>query len=251
MSKQAGRKTGLRLLPMVAVGVGGLLALKALAGAEALPNLLASPAHAAGGQSAKPQPSKPPVGSTAALPAKTGVARPPAPAAACLPTAAILAKEAGMSPSELRVLQSLGERRGQLDAREQAMDTQIKLLTAAELKLDAKIKALSALKAELQALTAQTSQQQKAESDRLVSVYEKMKPKAAAPIFAALADDVRLPVAAKLRPQTLAAILAEMEPGEAKKLTERLAARLTRADTATTRAQAALGGARPAMPPAV
>jgi flagellar motility protein MotE (MotC chaperone) len=245
MSTQAGRKTGLRLLPLVAVGVGGLLALKAVAGAEALPNLLGSPAHAAGGQ-----PAKPPVGATAPLPAKGVTIRPAAPAAACLPTAAILAKEAGMSPSELRVLQSLGERRGQLDAREQAMDTQIKLLSAAELKLDAKIKALTALKGELQALTAQSTEQQKAENDRLVSVYEKMKPKAAAPIFAALSDEVRLPVAAKLRPQTLAAILAEMEPGDAKKLTERLAARLARADSAAARAQAVLGGARPAPPPA-
>ena len=145
-----------------------------------------------------------------------------------------------MSPSELRVLQTLGERRGQLDAREQAMDTQIKLLTAAELKLDAKIKALTALKGELQALTTQANSQKAAEADRLVTVYEKMKPKAAAPIFAALSDDVRLPVAAKLRPQTLAAILAEMDPAEAKRLTERLAARLAQADSATARAVAAL-----------
>src|SRR3712207_7134893 len=35
----------------------------------------------------------------------------PRPAQACLPTAAVLAKEAGMSPTELRVLQSLGEDR--------------------------------------------------------------------------------------------------------------------------------------------
>lgn len=226
----------LRLLPVVAVGMGGLLAVKALAGAEALPNLLGSPAHAAGAAAGKP-----PVGSTAPLAARPGgLPRPTAPAAACLPTAAVLAKEAGMSPSELRVLQTLGERRGQLDAREQAMDTQIKLLTAAELKLDAKIKALTALKGELQALTTQANTQKAAEADRLVTVYEKMKPKAAAPIFAALSDDVRLPVAAKLRPQTLAAILAEMEPAEAKKLTERLAARLAQADSATARAQAAL-----------
>lgn len=234
-------KTGVRLLPMVAVGLGGLLAVKALAGAEALPSLLGSPAHAAAGQA-----SKPPVGSTAPMSVRPAPARPAAPAA-CLPTAAILAKEAGMSPSELRVLQSLGERRGQLDAREQAIDVHGKLLTAAELKLDAKIKQLTALKAELQALTAQSTAQQKAENDRLVSVYEKMKPKAAAPIFAALSDDVRLPVAAKLRPQTLAAILAEMEPGDAKRLTERLAAKLAQADSATARAQAMLGAApRPA-----
>jgi len=221
----------LRLMPMVAVGVGGLLALKALAGVEALPNLLAAPAHAESAPPAK----QPPVGSTTAV-----AARPAAQPAACLPTAAILAREAGVSPSELRILQTLGDRRGQLDAREQAMDTQTKLMSAAELKLDAKIKALTALKAELQGLTTQANAQKAAESDRLVSVYEKMKPKSAAPIFAALDDGVRLPVAAKLRPQTLAAILAEMSPGDAKKLTERLAARLTQTDVAANRARAAL-----------
>jgi flagellar motility protein MotE (MotC chaperone) len=230
----------LRLLPMVAVGVAGLLAVKAVAGAEALPNLLAPSAHA------EPAPSKPPAGQTAALTAAPAAR--PQPAQACLPTAAVLAREAGVSPSELRILQSLGERRGQLDQREQAVDTQTKLMTAAELKLDAKIKALMALKAELQVLTTQANTQKAAEADRLVSVYEKMKPKAAAPIFATLEDSVRLPVAAKLRPQTLAAILAEMSPAEAKKLTERLAARLAQTDMAAARAQAALAGQAP--PPA-
>lgn len=229
----------LRLLPMVAVGVAGLLSVKALAGAELLPNLLATTAHA----EAAPAKAKPPVGSTAPI-----AQRAAAPAAACLSTASILAKEAGVSPSELRILQNLGERRGQLDAREQAMDTQTKLLTSAELKLDAKIKALMALKAELQALTTQATTQKAAEADRLVSVYEKMKPKAAAPIFATLEDGVRLPVAAKLRPQTLAAILAEMSPADAKKLTERLAARLAQTDTAAARAQAMLAGQAPAQP---
>lgn len=231
----------LRLMPVVAIAAGGLLAVKALAGAEALPNLLGGPAHAESAAAAAP---KAPAGNAAPVQA----ARPAAPQA-CLPTAAVLAKEAGVSPSELRILQTLGERRGQLDAREQAMDTQTKLMTAAELKLDAKIKALTALKGELQALTTQANAQKAAEADRLVTVYEKMKPKAAAPIFAALDDGVRLPVAAKLKPVTLAAILAEMSPAEAKKLTERLAARLAQTDTATARAQAALAG-QPARLPA-
>jgi flagellar motility protein MotE (MotC chaperone) len=228
---------------MVAVGVGGLLAVKALAGVEALPSLLSSPAHAEDKPGAKAA-AKP-----AAAAPKLEVIAPPAaaprPAQACLPTAAILAKEAGMSPTELRVLQSLGERRGQLDSREQAMETQSKLLTAAELKLDAKLKALTALKAELQGLVGQASVQQKEEANRLVAVYEKMKPKDAAPIMAALDDKVRLPVAAQMKPQVLASILANMPPADAKKLTERLAERYAKADAATSKAAAALNPARP------
>ena len=240
-------KAAPRLLPMVAVGVMGLLAVKALAGVESLPGLLGSPAHAEDkpGASTKPAAKPAPAGS---LQVVGPAAAPPRPVQACLPTAAVLAKEAGMSPTELRVLQSLGERRGQLDTREQAIDTQSKLLTAAELKLDAKIKALMALKAELQGLVATTSTQQKEEANRLVAVYEKMKPKDAAPIMAALDDKVRLPVAAQMKPQTLASILANMPPAEAKKLTEKLAERYSRADGAAARAAQALrpAGASPA-----
>ena len=223
-----------RLLPMLGVGLAGVIAVKALAGVGAMPAMLASTAHA---EPAKAAAAKP------AAPAAVAAARPaaPRPVQACLPTAAILAKEAGVSPSELRVLQSLGERRGMLDEREQAIDTQGKLLGAAEMKLDAKIKALTALKADLQGLVTQASTQQKGESDRLVSVYEKMKPKDAAPIMATLDDKVRLPVAAKMKPQILAAILGQMQPQEAKKLTERLAERLSQTDAVTAKAAAALG----------
>ena len=232
-------KAAPRLLPMVAVGVAGLLAVKAVAGFEAVPGLLGSPAWAEDKPGAKAA-AKP----AGALKVVAPAPAPARPAQACLPTAAVLAKEAGMSPTELRVLQSLGDRRGQLDAREQAIDTQSKLLTAAELKLDAKIKALTALKAELQGLVGQASVQQKEESNRLVAVYEKMKPKDAAPIMAALDDRVRLPVAAQMKPQTLAAILAQMPPAEAKKLTEKLAERFARTDAVAAKAASALGPAR-------
>ena len=222
-----------RLLPMVAVCAVGLIAVKTLAGAE---GLLGAEARA----ESAPAKAAPKPAAAAPKPVAAAPAAPRAPAA-CLPTAAILAKEAGMSPSELRVLQSLGERRGILDEREQAIDTQGKLLSAAELKLDAKIKALTALKAELQGLVGQANSQQKVENDRLVAVYEKMKPKDAAPIMATLDDKVRLPVAAKMKPQTLAAILGQMQPSEAKKLTEKLAERLNQADAVAAKAAAALG----------
>ena len=90
----------------------------------------------------------------------------------------------------------------------------------------------------------QASVQQKEESNRLVAVYEKMKPKDAAPIMAALDDRVRLPVAAQMKPQTLAAILAQMPPAEAKKLTEKLAERFARTDAVAAKAASALGPAR-------
>src|SRR5262249_35070645 len=121
-----------------------------------------------------------------------GLAPAAKPQAVCAPTAAELAKEAGLSPAELQVLQSLGERRGQLDQRENDLNTQLALLAAAEAKLDAKVNALKGLKSDIQGLLAQADQKQAVETDRLVKVFESMKPKDAAPRMVVLDDSVRL-----------------------------------------------------------
>lgn len=226
----------LRILPLVAVAAVGVLAANALAGARALPDLLgATAAHA---EDAKPE------AAAAPAPAKPAA---PAPKPVCAPTAAQLAEQAGLSPSELRILQSLGARRGELDQREKDLSTQLTLMAAAEAKLDARIKTLAGLKAEVAGMIGQADQQKSTEVDRLVRVYEKMKPKDAAPIFTALDDKVRLPVAAKMKEQSLAMILAQMTPGDAKTLTEKLAERYA-AEALAARAKAAAAGAAPPEP---
>jgi hypothetical protein len=179
-----------------------------------------------------------------AAPATKSVAKS---AAICAPTAAELAKEAGMSPAELRVLQSLGTRRGQLDQREKDLDVQLQLIAAAEAKLDGKIKSLNGLKGQVQSLLGQADAQQQAENDRLIRVYEAMKPKDAAARFSLLEDSVRLPIASKMKEKTLSAILAQMSPPDAKALTERLANRFAAA-RAVTDARAAVTAAPPATP---
>ena len=111
-----------RILPIVGVAMGGVLAVNALSGAQALPDLVSGARAFAeeavgGGEGA----SEPEAGEGAAVEgeaAATGegadaAATIPKPANVCAPTAAELAKEAGLSPAELQVLQSLGERRGQ------------------------------------------------------------------------------------------------------------------------------------------
>jgi flagellar motility protein MotE (MotC chaperone) len=219
-----------RLLPMLGVVAGGLLAVNVIGVAVAVPGLLGGEARAEG---AKPAPAAAPAAAKAPPAAK------PAPKpAACAPTAADLARQAGLSPSELRILQSLGARRGELDQREKDLSTQLTLMAAAEAKLDARLKALNAVKADIAGLIGQADGQKASEVDRLVRVYEKMKPKDAAAIFVALDDKVRLPVAAKMKEQALAMVLAQMPPAEAKALTERLAERYT-ADALAARAKAA------------
>ncbi|MBP6877639.1 MAG: MotE family protein [Phenylobacterium sp.] len=234
-----------RLLPLVGVAMVGVLGLNALAGAESLPDLV-SGARAFAEEAAK--------GAAPAKDAKaaTGEAKdaaatvpnlPPAakPAAVCAPTAAELAKEAGLSPAELQVLQSLGARRGQLDKREQDLDVQLALMAAAEAKLDAKIQALNGMKGDIAKLMVDADAKEQAEIDRLVKVFELMKPKDAAPRMVLLDDAVRLPVASRMKERALSPIIANMPPAEAKKLTEALAARFAEVKKVAAAAQAAAG----------
>jgi flagellar motility protein MotE (MotC chaperone) len=243
-----------RILPIVGIAAGGVLALNALSGINGAPDLFSGArafaqgvASQAGGQPAnsaqtaaaapKAGPGKPAEGaSAAAAPAKPLV---------CAPTAAELAKEAGLSPAELQILQSLGARRGQLDQREADFNTQLALLAAAEAKLDAKVKALNGIKSDIQGLLKAGDEQEAAEVARMVKVFESMKPKDAAPRMVLLEDSVRLPIAAKMKEKSLGLILAQMPPAEAKKLTESLANRF-----APARAAASASGAASPAPPA-
>jgi flagellar motility protein MotE (MotC chaperone) len=225
-----------RILPLVGVAAAGVLAINALSGARGLPDLV-SGAKAFAEEAAKPTKGakakadatdEAPIAPDAAAAAIDAAARlPPAskPAPVCAPTAAELAKQAGLSPAELQVLQSLGARRGQLDQRETDLNTQLALMAAAEAKLDAKVKALNGLKGDIQGLMGQANAKEQAEVDRMVKVFEAMKAKDAAPRMTVLADNVRLPIAAKMKERVLSAILAQMSPAEAKRLTESLSNR--------------------------
>lgn len=248
-----------RILPLVGVAMGGVLAVNALSGARDLPSLLSGArafAEEAGKPEAKVDPkakdqkSEKPGAASEAAPDAASAALPAAsiaPKAVCAPTAAELARQAGLSPAELQVLQSLGARRGQLDARESDLSTQLALLAAAEAKLDAKIKSLNGLKGEVQGLLTQADTKEQAEIDRLVKVFEGMKAKDAAPRLAALDDNVRIPIAAKMKERALAAIVAQMAPAQAKDLTEKLARRFSDAKAAAAKAAASEQAAKTAQ----
>ena len=240
-----------RLLPLIAIAIGGVVAVRA---AGVAPELFQ-------GATAWAQEAV-----TAETPGEGGgaAAAKPAPAV-CALTPEQLAQQAGISPAELRIIQSLSKRRDALDARDADFATTLPLMVAAEQKLDAKLQALEALKGEISALVGQVDEKEKAEADRLVAVYSAMRPKEAAAVFATLDDSVRLPVASAMRPRTLAAIMAQMQPAAARELTEKLAKRFqaqqyaaraaaasapTEAATASAPAPAAQPAAQPAAAPA-
>ena len=233
-----------RILPIIGVTVVGVLAVNALAGAKSIPDMLSGAKAFAEGV-AKPDAKEGEKAASAAEAGKDAAAQAPPPRV-CAPSATDLAREAGLSPAELRVLQSLGQRRGQLDQREQDIDVQLQLLAAAEAKLDAKMKALNGMKGEIQGLLGQADAQKEAEAGRMVLVYSAMKPKDAAARMAVLDDSVRLPIAAKMKERTLSMILANMSPNDAKILTERLANRMSADAIAKGKAALAAANAAPA-----
>lgn len=243
-----------RILPLVGVAIVGVMGINALAGAQSLPDMVSGARAFAEDAAQGVKSGAKPADKAATGQAKDAVASavlPPAakPVAVCAPTAAELAKEAGLSPAELQVLQSLGTRRGQLDKREQDMDVQLALMAAAEAKLDAKIKALTGMKGDIAKLMVDADTKEQAEIDRLVKVFEGMKPKDAAPRIVLLDDSVRLPIAAKMKERSLSPIIAAMPPVEAKKLTEALAGRFADVKRVAAAANAAAAPAPAAAKP--
>ena len=223
-----------RLLPLIAIAIGGVVAVRAVGVA---PDLFTG-ATAWAEEAISPDKKDEAAQAKAAAPA------------VCALTPEQLAQQAGISPAELRIIQSLSKRRGELDARDKDFDTTLPLMMAAEQKIDAKLNALNALKAEIQGLVGQVDEKQKAEQDRLVAVYSAMRPKEAAAVFNTLSDDVRLPVAATMRPRTLAAIMAQMPPAKAQELTEKLAKRFQAQELAARAAAASTPPITPAAQPA-
>jgi flagellar motility protein MotE (MotC chaperone) len=238
-----------RLLPLVAVAAGGVLAINAIENGPGIVGAARSFAEGVAPKSGPPAAASalPPDASVAPAPAGQVVAAKPAPICAESPTE--LAKEAGLSPAELQVIQSLGARRGELDQREQGLSTELALIQAAEAKVDARITTMNALKGDMQAMLGQLDDKQQAEVNRLVKVYEDMKPQAAAARFTLLTDEVRLPIAAQMKEQKLSAIIANMAPPDAKHLTEALAARYVAQANAARAAISPPSAAPAAAPP--
>ena len=222
-----------RLLPLIAVAIGGVVAVRAVgAGPDLFQGARAWAEEA----------------TEAAAGAVTPAATTPPPAV-CALTPEQLAQQAGISPAELRTIQSLSARRKELDVRDADFETTLPLMVAAEQKLDAKLQALTAIKAEVQGLLGQVDAREKAETDRLVAVYSAMRPREAAAVFATLDDNVRLPIASAMRPRGLSAIMAQMPAPAARELTEKLAHRF-QAQQLAARAAAASAVDAPSATPA-
>jgi flagellar motility protein MotE (MotC chaperone) len=131
-----------------------------------------------------------------------------------------------MSAAEIAVLQSLSQRRTELEARQREQDMREQLLAATEKKVNERIAELKSLEERIVALLGSREKESEEQLASLVKVYETMKPKDAAKIFEKLEDKVLLSVAQRMKPQKIGAVLAEMDPAQAQSLTVQLARRL-------------------------
>lgn len=131
--------------------------------------------------------------------------------------------EIGLTEAEKQLLQSLRNRRLELDQKERDIETNNQIFKAMEESIGKKINNLKGLQDELQAPVTKYEDTQNANIGSLVKIYEAMKPKDAAKIFNTLHSKTLFEVAKFMKEEKLAPILAAMNPEKAKELTISLA----------------------------
>ncbi len=129
------------------------------------------------------------------------------------------------SQAEVAVLERLVDRRAELDRQQEELEMRDNLLKATETRIDEKIAKLKEMEGTLKDLLKLHDDQEKAQMESLVKIYEKMKPKDAARIFNNLEMDILIDVASNIKESKMAPILASMSSDRANKLTVELATR--------------------------
>lgn len=260
-----------RLIPAVILGAMGLLALKLLGWmAEPYPGKIPAPRAV----TTAPAPEQKEVWGLAKIiarahqpdtffdPETTGTVDPPAPKASPEDQARRDANpnnKAGVmngtaqavSPAERALLERLGQRREEIEARMRELDLREKLLDSAEKKLGGRVDDLKALEEKVEGPRKKEGDDNQAVK-KLVIMYEAMKPKDAARVFDRLALDVLVPVVQQMSPRKMSEVLAVMSPEAAERLTVALSLRGRPAAAQAERAPAPApaGGELPAIEPA-
>ncbi len=117
------------------------------------------------------------------------------------------------------VYDDLMARRQLIETKEKELEQREALLKAGTEEVNKKVEELSSIKNEIQSLLKKQSADDAANTDRLVKIYEGMKPKDAARIFDQLDMDVLLSVVTKMSERKVSPIIAVMNPEKARSLT--------------------------------
>lgn len=129
------------------------------------------------------------------------------------------------------VLAALDDREARVAARESELQDREQALAVAETQIQRNMVALEAAESRLAATMARASTAAEEDLERLTSVYENMKPKDAAPVFAAMDPKFAAGFLGRMRPDVAAAILAGLAPESAYAISALLAGRNADAPT--------------------
>jgi flagellar motility protein MotE (MotC chaperone) len=129
------------------------------------------------------------------------------------------------SPGERAILESLHDRRQQLDARNRELDMRESLLKAAEKRVEAKVAELKGVETRVKTEMGDRDEAETKRLKSLITMYESMKPKDAARIFDRLDMKILVEVSTRMNPRNMSAILAQMTPEAAERLTVEFANR--------------------------
>ena len=132
---------------------------------------------------------------------------------------------------ERAILERLSDRRQQLDARNEELEMRENLLKAAEKRVEARVAELKDLEAKVKTVLDQRDQNELKRFKSIVAMYEAMKPKDAARIFDRLDLKILVDVATQMKPAIMSAIMAQMSPEAAERLTVELAHRASTQQT--------------------
>jgi hypothetical protein len=162
------------------------------------------------------------LGAAVALDAPPPVAA-PVHAESAAPGIAVAQPGGGAEAAE--ILLTLTRREQAVEAREAALEERAESLAEAERRLTAQLDALRAAEEQLAATMTRADRAAEDDIQRLVQVYENMKPEEAARVFAEMEIQFAAGFLGRLRPEIAAPILAGLEPRQAYALSALIAGR--------------------------
>lgn len=132
--------------------------------------------------------------------------------ASSLTAAADSARDCLGKPETSALLGAVNDRTTQLNQREEALAARSQALTVAEKTVRERLAALQ--KSEDDLAKSVTFADKAADNDvaRLVTVYENMKPREAAPLFEVMEPDFAAGFLSRMSPETAAAIMTNLDP---------------------------------------
>ena len=129
------------------------------------------------------------------------------------------------SAGERAVLESLQQRRQELETRSREMEVRDSLLKAAEKRIEQRLQDLKDQESRISGASTKRDEEDQAKFKSLVTMYENMKAKEAAKIFDRLDLRILVEIADKMNPRRMSDILGVMTPEAAERLTIEIANR--------------------------